>query len=58
MSGFVLFATPWWVNLLILIPAVAFLNSRKQKVRMEKRRLLLAALIAVAFGFVEAAVVV
>jgi hypothetical protein len=58
MSGFVLLATPWWVNLLILIPAVAFLNSRKQKIRMEKKRLLPAALIAIAFGFVEAAVVV
>jgi len=58
MSGFALFATPWWVNLLILIPALPFLLSRKQKIRMEKKRLLLAALFAVAFGFVEAAVVV
>ena len=58
MSGFVLFATPWWVNLLILIPVAPYLLSRKDKFRIGKKRLLLAALFAVAFGFVEAAVVV
>ncbi len=58
MSGFVLFATPWWVNLLILIPVVPYLLSRKGKLRIGKKRLLVVALFAVAFGFVEAAVVV
>jgi hypothetical protein len=58
MSGFVLFATPWWVNLLILIPVAPYLLSRKNKLRVGKKRLLVVALFAVAFGFVEAAVVV
>ncbi len=58
MSGFVLFATPWWVNLLILVPCVPYLLSAKQRIGIGKRRLLEAALFGVAFGFVEAAVVV
>ena len=58
MSGGFLFATPWWVNLLILIPIVPLLLARNQKMQLRRRRLFLAALFAVAFGFVEAAVVV
>lgn len=58
MSGFVLFATPWWVNFLILIPIVPCLLSKKDKIRIGKKRLLVAAIIGIAFGFVEAAVVV
>jgi hypothetical protein len=58
MSGFVLLATPWWVNLLILVPAVPYLLSRKGKIRIGRKRLLVAGLFGVAFGFVEAAVVV
>jgi len=58
MSGFVLFATPWWVNLLILAPAVPFLLSRREKLRIGRKQLLVTALFGAAFGFVEAAVVV
>lgn len=58
MSGFVLFATPWWVNLLILAPVVPFLLSRKEKILLGRKRLLVTALFGVAFGFVEAAVVI
>jgi hypothetical protein len=58
MSGFVLFATPWWVNFLILIPTVPYLLSRADKIRIGKKRLLVAAIMGMAFGFVEAAVVV
>ena len=58
MSGFRLFAAPWWVNLLILAPIVPYLLSKKDKIRIGKKRLLLAALFGIAFGFVEAAVVV
>ena len=58
MSGFVLFATPWWINFLILIPVVPYLLSKKDKIRIGKKRLLVAAIIGIAFGFVEAAVVV
>jgi hypothetical protein len=58
MSGFVLFATPWWVNLLILIPIVPYLLSTADKIRIGRNRLLIAAAFGIAFGFVEAAVVV
>jgi hypothetical protein len=58
MSGFVLLATPWWVNLLILAPVVPYLLSRKEKILVGRKRLLVIALFGVAFGFVEAAVVV
>ncbi len=58
MAGFVLIATPWWVNLLILIPAVPFLLSKTEKLRIGRKRLLVVALFGVAFGFVEAAVVI
>jgi hypothetical protein len=58
MSGFVLLATPWWVNFVILIPLVPWFMSRKQKLRLGKMRLMLAALFGIAFGFVESAVVV
>lgn len=58
MSGFVLFAKPWWVNLLIVVPAVPLLMSVWQRLGIGKARLLLAALFGITFGFVEAAVVV
>ena len=58
MSGFVLFATPWWVNLLILAPAVPYPLSRREKIRIGRMRLLVTALYGAVFGFVEAAVVV
>jgi hypothetical protein len=58
VSGFRLFAAPWWVNLLILAPIVLFLLFRKEKIRIGRKRLLIAALFGMAFGFVEAAVVV
>jgi hypothetical protein len=58
VSGLVLFAAPWWVNCLILIPIVPYLLSKKDKIRIGKKQLLIAALFGIAFGFVEAAVVV
>jgi hypothetical protein len=58
MSGFALFANPWWVNLLILVPVVPFLLSRKEKILLSRKRLTVTALFGVAFGFVEAAVVI
>ncbi len=58
MSGFVLPATPWWVNLFILVPVVPYLLSRKEKICIGRKRLLVTALFGAAFGFVEAAVVV
>ncbi|MDE2188760.1 MAG: hypothetical protein KGJ35_03485 [Patescibacteria group bacterium] len=52
------FATPWWVNLLILIPVAAFVYSRKNKFFISRRRLAVVALFGIAFGFVEASVVI
>ena len=58
MSRFVLFATPWWVNLLALVPIAPYLLSIKTKFSIGRKRLLLLAVFGIAFGFVEAAVVV
>jgi len=58
MSRFELFAAPWRVNLLILIPVIAFVIFGRKKVALTKRQLLIAAIFAMAFGFVEASVVV
>ncbi len=46
------------MNCLILVPIVLFLLSRKEKIRIGRKRLLIAALFGIAFGFVEAAVVI
>ena len=53
-----LLAQPLWVNLLALIPIIAFLRWRRCGLDLRWTQLLAAALFAVAFGFVEAAVVV
>ena len=58
MTGFALFASPWWVNLLALVPVAPWLLARKQKFSIGRKRLLVIAAVAIAFGFVEAAVVV
>lgn len=58
MTGFALFASPWWVNLLILIPAAPLLLSKNARIALGRKRLLVIAVFAIAFGFVEAAVVV
>ncbi|HEX8974456.1 MAG TPA: hypothetical protein VF817_03145 [Patescibacteria group bacterium] len=57
MDGFVFFARPWWVNLLIFVPfAVAVFWRRRLEIG--QKTLLVGAIFGVAFGFVEAAVVV
>jgi hypothetical protein len=58
MGSFHLFATPWWVNLLIFVPLIAFWFWRKQALALTVRQLLFAAIFAGAFGFAESAVVV
>jgi hypothetical protein len=58
MHGFILFARPWWVNLLILAPAVPYFLARHGKLRLGWDRLFVAALFGIAFGFVEAAIVI
>src|SRR5579872_7570861 len=58
MEKFQLWAHPWWVNLLILIPLSAFLQSRRKRFLLARRQLVFLAGFALAFGFVEGAVVV
>lgn len=57
-EGFQLFAEPWWVNLLIAVPFLAWWLSRKDGLSITKKTLLIALVFGAAFGFVEASVVV
>jgi hypothetical protein len=58
MEKFQVWAQPWWVNLLLLIPAIAGFTAWRETLPLIRRQLFLMAVFAVAFGFVEAAVVV
>jgi hypothetical protein len=53
-----LIAEPWWVNLLVLIPPLAFFSWRRGGTSLTSRQLLSSGVFAAAFGFVEAVVVV
>jgi len=50
-------AEPWWVNLLIVIPPLAYFSWRRGGVALARRQLMISAVFAAAFGFVEATVV-
>ena len=51
-------AQPWWVNLLILVPAVAYFYWRSNRVAISLLQLISSGVFAAAFGFLEAVVVV
>ena len=55
---FALFAQPWWVNLFILVPFLCFLAWRRGGLAISRHILIYSALFGLAFGFVEASVVV
>jgi hypothetical protein len=55
---FVLLAQPWWVNLFILVPFACFAMWRRDGLAIARRVLVYCAIFGMAFGFVEAAVVV
>ena len=55
---FALVAQPWWVNLLILIPPLAWFSWRRGGVAVTTRQLAISGVFAAAFGFLEAVVVV
>jgi len=57
-ARFQLSAQPWWVNLLWVVPVLAFATWRRQRLHLSWSQLIGSALFAIAFGFVEAAVVV
>ena len=58
MQRFQIWAQPWWVNLVLLVPALSFLGWRRKGLLLSWRKLSALALFGVAFGFVEAVVVV
>jgi len=53
-----LIAQPWWVNLLVLVPPVAYFSWRRNRVPLSLRQLIGSGVFAAAFGFLEAVVVV
>jgi hypothetical protein len=58
MERFQLWAQPWWVNLLLLAPALSYFFWRRKRLLLSSATLLTLALFGASFGFVEAAVVV
>lgn len=58
MEKFRIFAQPWWVNLLVLVPVAVYLLGRRKGLQLTWRQLVTLGAFALAFGFVEAAVVV
>lgn len=58
MATFRPFAHPWWVNLLLLVPLLAYLLFRRQQPRLTNHSLLACAVFALSFGFVEGAIAI
>lgn len=58
MDKFQLLARPWWVSLLILVPGAVYWIWRRTGLELAWRQIFTLSAFAVAFGFVEAAVVV
>ena len=58
MEKLQVWAQPWWVNLLVLIPLATYFTFRRKVQLLNWRQLTASAAFAAAFGFVEAAVVV
>jgi hypothetical protein len=58
MERLQLLASPWWVNLLVLVPIGSYFGWRARALQLSRRQLVIAALFAMAFGLNEAAVVV
>ena len=58
MQHFQALAQPWWVNLLALIPFVAWTVWRRKRLVVSGRQLILLAVFAGAFGFGESSVVI
>src|SRR6266851_2735645 len=56
MTG--LLAEPWWVNLILLVPPLAWFSWRRGGVPLAARQLVISGAFAASFGFLEAVVVV
>lgn len=53
-----LVAEPWWVNLAVLVPVAAYFRWRRSSVAITTGQLVVVSVFAMAFGFLEATVVV
>lgn len=58
MEKFQLFARPWWVNSLIIVPFAVYFLWRRRSLAFSGQQKLTLTIFALAFGFLEAAVVV
>ena len=58
MGEFILFAQPWWVNLLFAVPFIFYFLWRGEGLNISRSTILITALFGISFGFVEASVVV
>ncbi len=58
MEKLQIWAQPWWVNLLVLIPITTYFAFRRKGRLLNWRQLIIITIFAAGFGFVEAAVVV
>jgi hypothetical protein len=58
MEKLQIWAQPWWVNLLGLIPFITYAGFRRKRPLLNWRQLTALAIFAASFGFVEGAVVV
>ncbi len=58
MQGFQVLASPWWVNLLVIVPFLSWFVWRRKGLALTWAQLLYSGIFGIAFGFVEAAVVV
>jgi hypothetical protein len=55
---FSLIAQPWWVNLIIAVPPIAWVSWRRGGVPLAPKQLLFSGIFAASFGVLEAVVVV
>src|ERR1700730_10272172 len=53
-----LVAQPWWVNLIVLVPVLAYGSWRRGGVSLRAQQLVFGGVFAASFGFLEAVVVV
>ena len=58
MNEFVLFARPFWINFLILVPFVVYFIWRKSGILFTKKIMILLALFGIAFGVTEASAII
>src|SRR3989344_3419668 len=58
MPNFDWLASPWWINLLFLVPVVLWFYWKKSKLVLTNKLLFQTAIFGIAFGFIESACVI